>query len=123
MLTLEPQDLGWVAGFYEGEATIGVSGGRRGCALQIAVSQKDAEPLYRLQELTGVGNVRPPLACRPTYVWTIARVDEVTEFIHAIFPLLSRRRQRQILKVIQRCNARRRSMAPLQRRRPHRITV
>lgn len=108
MQTLEPQDLGWVAGFYEGEASIAASGGKRGVALQITIAQKDPEPLYRLQALTGIGNINGPCACRTTHVWATAKSSDVTDFIHAIFPLLSTRRQRQIFKAVQRANTGRR---------------
>jgi hypothetical protein len=85
-------DIAWLAGFYEGEGTIKNSGGR----VNVRISQKDPETLYRTRELIG-GSIHIVRADSAEYYCHVLSVygDNARRFIQAIFPHLSERRRMQ----------------------------
>lgn len=106
------EQLGWVAGFLEGEGCFRVSGQARCKRLQMRITATqagDAESLERLCEYTNAGRItgpyedsRPNTRTQPYYVWTCTRKDDVARIMEAVFPLMSSRRQDKIQKVFMR---------------------
>ena len=84
-------DLGYAAGFYEGEGSV-CSTNDSSCCVNIA--QKDSEPLVKLQELFG-GNIN---LYNGYHYWRLYG-DECKAFIVLIFNQLSARRRKQIEEV------------------------
>lgn len=86
-------DIAWLAGFYEGEGTIKCSGNR----INVRISQKDPETLYRTRELIG-GSIHIVRADSEQYYCHVLSVygDNARRFIQAIYPFLSERRKEQV---------------------------
>lgn len=82
----------WVAGFLEGEGSFGVTGG---LILQITVSQKQRQPLDRLQSTIG-GNInRIYWQGRKYWRLTLCGNHKVEPWLILLRPLMSPRRQWQ----------------------------
>ena len=84
---IRTSDIGWAAGFYEGEGSFLEPG-------YVTITQKDPEPLYRIQHL--FGGVAPK-KYGEYYYWRIYDL-EMRQFVLTIFTFLSKRRRAQILK-------------------------
>lgn len=106
MKPLSDIDRGWVAGLFEGEgcfrAAQSGSGPHRYPRAQMM--QVDRSVLERLQSVTGLGTIsgpytdsRPGTRSQPYSVWGVYGAQAADEFAVSIFPLLSERRQQQIL--------------------------
>lgn len=99
------EELGWVAGFLEGEGSVSVSWtGPKRANKQIAwqCSQVQREPLERLQRYTGVGKISGPYDYQrgnrqPFSIWRLARSADFDHLVCSVFHLLSPRRKAQIL--------------------------
>jgi hypothetical protein len=97
-------DLGWAAGFYEGE---GYSRARKGGGgLEVVVGQVSTEPLDKLQRLFG-GSIRKDTKrqtynphAQPFYFWTIGGVA-ARKFLEAIYPhVIAPKRRVQIYETM-----------------------
>jgi hypothetical protein len=73
----------WAAGFVESGAQ--VSPWKRGVSLR--VRRKDPEPLYRLQEITGVGAVIEPREGTTRYTYHASNA-EVVQIVNELAPAL-----------------------------------
>lgn len=102
-------DLGWVAGFLEGEGCfyLNGSGAHRYCA--ISATQKQKDPLNRLQSLLG-GNIYQ--TTRGLWHWGLTKGIRAEEMMEILRPLMSPRRQEQIDLVLAGKSVRRRQGAP-----------
>ena len=96
-MKLSDIDLGWVAGFIEGEGYFGWAG----TTPNIQVAQVQYWPLEKMKELCG-GNIsflkRKAIKGEIYYRWYIYGKG-ATELIKLIYPLLSPRRKEQAKKV------------------------
>jgi len=84
-------DIGYAAGFYEGEGTFFKVSSGKSCI--VSITQKDPEPLVKMQKLFG-GEIR---VSNGYNYWRLHGV-KARGFILTIFSLLSRRRKEQILR-------------------------
>lgn len=109
------RDIVWTAGFYEGEGSCSKYN-RRSPALygaQAAVGQKNLWPLQWLKARFGgsIGRAHPERVMSPFGVpydnsnWQLCG-PRARGFLMTIFPLLSPRRQSQILASFQLCDVR-----------------
>lgn len=106
--SIHPLDLGWAAGFLEGEGHFRAwrspraaiaDPERRYVYMQAQATQKDREPLERLQAILG-GKVYGPYANNrgATYhLWTVTGSAAV-DVVALVEPHLSTRRREQIAK-------------------------
>jgi hypothetical protein len=87
-------EVAWAAGLYEGE---GHASGVKGRTIA-HVTQKDPEVLFRLREMFG-GRIEMFRSGTPKYchMWKLYG-DRARTFFQAIYPMLSSRRQEQVLK-------------------------
>lgn len=86
-MSVSLKNIGWAAGFYEGERSFVKPG-------VVSICQKDPEPLYKIWNLFGGA---PPEKYGNYYYWRIYGV-EARQFLLTIFSFLSRRRKKQILE-------------------------
>ena len=97
---MNAKQLGWIAGFLEGEGYFGIGdGGRSGATVR--VTQVQREPLERLQDLLG-GSVKPRLPKpphSPAHVWTLCGKHAVG-LMMTIYGMMSPRRKDKIKKVL-----------------------
>lgn len=96
---MELKDIGWIAGFLEGEGYFGIT---RTCSV-IAVSQVNPEPLKKLQRLLG-GKI---CHCKNNHInhnnfdrWSV-HASRAVGIMMTVFPLMSLKRRDKIRKVIQ----------------------
>jgi hypothetical protein len=102
MNKLTELEIGYVAGLFDGEGTIGYYQGRiAGFSLRVKIVLTDFRPIYWLKEKLGIGFVtyrkrKPP--CRDVMEWQAKSRADVKEFLRAIEPyLLIKREQAQLL--------------------------
>ena len=91
------RDLGWAAGFLEGEGSFN----RRGCE-RVSAVQVNKEPVDRLLALFGGATVqyeRKHPVWKPTWQWYISG-SRARGVMMTLFPLLSHKRQDQIRHAI-----------------------
>lgn len=79
-------NIGWAAGFYEGEGSFIEPG-------YVSITQKDINPLIKIRDIFG-GKIN---LYNGYYYWRLHGL-EMRQFILTIFTLLSDRRRKQILK-------------------------
>lgn len=98
-------DLGWAAGFIDGEGYFGYSTLSNGMAVQFATSQSGSpELLYKLQGILGCGKVTGPYkhssggSRKPIYRFAIYG-KKVLPMMDKMYPLLGTAKQKQIDKV------------------------
>jgi hypothetical protein len=90
-------ELGWCAGFFEGEGNFEHSLDRR----RVCVTNCDLESLERFQKRMGVGTIHGPYGTeknptwKPRYQWRVSYWLDVKSVIEMLWPLLSQRRQDQ----------------------------
>jgi len=91
------RDLGWAAGFYEGEGTCCFATGSH----RAVINQVEREPLERMQRYFGGHIYRIParLSSQPSWRW-IANGARARGILLTLYALLSAKRQAQIRKVI-----------------------
>ena len=92
-MKLSAKDLGWVAGFIEGEGTFGWAG----TTPTVSAAQVQYWPLERMKALCGGSIItlkRKEVVGQIYFRWYIYGVG-ATELIKLIYPLLSPRRQEQ----------------------------
>ena len=98
-------NLDWAAGFFEGEGTVRINKGRISSpwAFGLQVGNSDIEVLKKFQEAVfGFGTIYGPyrpygnLTKKEYYVWSCNRRIEVQKIKDVLYPLLSKRRKKQI---------------------------
>lgn len=114
-------DLGWAAGFLEGEGSFGFNGKRGGSGTpSIQAAQVQEWPLLRLKELFG-GTVScyPPRKPQhsPYHQWSRCG-GAAMAIMQRLLPLMSPKRQEQILVALDKANARRGRLWALGQRKP-----
>jgi hypothetical protein len=93
-------DLGWIAGFLEGEGSFGLSGRNRQSP-RVRAPQLQREPLDRLQRLLG-GKIalQPPTSgTQPVHHWALD-TNRSVQLMMTLYTLMSPRRQQQIAKAL-----------------------
>lgn len=95
---LEPVQIGWLAGMFEGEGCITTFGrARHGYDMwQAKIKSTDPDVLIRLRDWTGLGNIHEMKLqprCKPAQMWVIGSQPQVNAFLSTIYPLLGERRQ------------------------------
>ncbi len=101
-------DLGWLAGIYEGEGSVGIRVRERkggvSVGVQVQLSSTDKDMIERLHALIP-GSTRCVQKMMPgrkrVYKWNISKVDLAIKFLKCIHPYLSVRRQDQIDRVLE----------------------
>ena len=78
----EPE-AAWVGAFIEADGSVCLSRGRKAAA-NIAVTQKDIEPISALLRLTGVGRVY--LDRNRIWQWVVCAQGDVAQIIQRILP-------------------------------------
>jgi hypothetical protein len=84
-------EIGYAAGFYEGEGSADCRDG----SLRVTLPQKDRQPLVFLQRYFG-GSMAPPGADGMSYLYLTGK--RAWDFLVQIAPLLSERRLDQLVK-------------------------
>lgn len=90
----------WLAGFYEGEGSIGFhtrDGG--GSSLRIAQHVRDKELLDKCVTITQMGKVYISKT-KPVAVWTVTGVANIYKLAKQLYPHLGSRRQGQLIRAI-----------------------
>ncbi len=101
-------EIGWLAGLVEGEGCIGIfSNGRhtKQKAVTISINMTDFDIIFRLQQITGMGNINPkppknPLH-KPQLCWRVAKQKDVLQLLYTVWPILGERKQRAASNAIQ----------------------
>jgi hypothetical protein len=91
-------DLGWAAGFMEGECSFSISNGKFRTPL-LSCPQKGTEPLERLHKLFPLNGTVHKRGGREMYVWSVAGAYAVA-IMFTVYLLMSKRRQGQIRNAI-----------------------
>ncbi len=97
--------LHWAAGFFEGEGTIRLNRSKRSPrpTMGFQVINTDLEALERFRDgVGGLGDIGGPygpygVSKKRTYCWRANRFNDVNALKGFLYPLLSARRQQQIL--------------------------
>jgi hypothetical protein len=74
----------WAAGFLESGAQLGPWKG----GVSLRIMRKDPDPLYRLQDVTGVGEVQEPQGDRLERFSYMAFNEDAAELIRVLQPML-----------------------------------
>jgi hypothetical protein len=92
------QIIYWAAGVYEGEASCSTLRKDQYSYPRVTLPQKDPEILYRLQKYFG-GRVTPSIRKNYLHFWACYSA-RAAGFLLTIYPILSKRRQEQVRKVL-----------------------
>ena len=108
------QALFWFAGLYEGEGSVqgrhyqNKDNGRFYFSLSLRIDMTDEDTINTVQKYFG-GKVNPRRKLLPgrkqTWIWQLAKKDEVIALAEKILPYLSIRRRAQLNDAITRCKA------------------
>ena len=92
---MDPFEIAWAAGFFDGEGTTSYSPATK--ATRIQISQKDPELLHRFREAVGVGVVKGPYKNGKGEVWQyrLSRRADVQVVIEALWPHLGSAKRAQ----------------------------
>jgi hypothetical protein len=99
MRKLSDFELGWVVGIIEGEGTIHIDNHQRSRGV-IAVNMTDADTVYKLEAVTGIGRVYGPYTqkqanCKPYWRWAVSSYSELQMLLSAVKQHLGSRRSEQ----------------------------
>lgn len=96
---LDPLDIAWLAGLFEGEGCIHV-GGKTGNRTRLTVNMTDADVVTRCRDLTGVGSLRwrEHPQWKPQLIWSVSHRRDVARLLLAMVPLLGERRRAKALE-------------------------
>lgn len=92
-------DIGWVAGIIDGEGTICFRPSSKG-SCYTEVSMTTPESIFKLKNVTGLGNTRGPYyreGKKPFWVWHVGDSRELARLYLAIYPFLSIEKKRQLI--------------------------
>lgn len=99
---MELVDLGWAAGFYEGEGHLSKSTGNGGPL--VSISQCNREPLEKIQSLFG-GQIYGPKQVKggnqDVFIWQLTKHSVSKHFMYSILPWLSSKKQEDALNKIE----------------------
>lgn len=123
-MAIDLQALYWSAGFYEGEGCVRLNKGRDGAPVTMGfqIINTDLEALERFRRgVGGLGDIGGPYGPysatkKPTYCWRANRFKDVNALKGLLFPLLSSRRQEQILAAHAKSSSPRRGRWPLKQK-------
>ena len=93
------KDMGWAAGFLEGEGYFGMNTG----SPLITAFQLDQEPLRYLKDIFKLGTLRGPYKTalgKPVYCYKVCGICAV-QIMLTIFSLMSLRRKEKIKNIIE----------------------
>lgn len=97
---MDIHEMGWVAGFYEGEGCFAVNHNRYGHpnAVRLTIAQRNEEPLLWVLDVVGIGKVTHRLI-RGKDFWNYDAGKSLNALYIAeqLWPYLSERRQDQII--------------------------
>jgi len=91
----------WLAGLYEGEGCINAQWGRGRPVphVQMRIAMTDLDVLEKARDLAGMGRLTGPYqqkgSCKPRWVWSVARWNDVLLFVERVMPHLCARRRAQ----------------------------
>lgn len=91
----DPKEIGWAAGFYEGEGTFVFTCGY----ISMSIHQVDKWPLVRFLATVGAGSISGPYshsANQPQWYWTCGGWERCKQVVELMWDDLSPRRQQQI---------------------------
>ena len=102
---LDIAKLNWSAGFFEGEGTLRINRGRAGShsTMGFQIINCDLSALERFRAgVAGIGDIGGPygpygVSKKKTYCWRANRFRDVNALKGLLYPLLSSRRQQQII--------------------------
>lgn len=121
---MEPTEIAWAAGFWDGEGCAYIQKGRPRkdgtIALRpgLAISQSGGddvapEVLLRFQRIVGCGAVTGPYVyknphARPAWRWALHARSEITDVVALLWPYLGTEKRDQAMDMLDRCEASRR---------------
>lgn len=93
MNEMKPEDIGYMAGIFEGEGWI-VTNKRSGARLSVAMT--DFDVIEKLHSQTGIGRLHGPFikktGKKPQLEWNVNRQKDLADLLNAILPFLCDRR-------------------------------
>lgn len=95
-------EAAWLAGFFEGEGSVGVYNNQP--RLSIGQHYRSVDTLERVLEITGVGAIHGPYRVdsgSPICGYQVTKLHDVYSMIKVIYPYLLTRRQAQCDEVIE----------------------
>lgn len=100
-IELSAFDLGWVVGIMDGEGWFGA----RACRPVAQLVMTDEDVVLRMREVTGLGSVTGPHDPKDGvrklfWKWSITSRDDAAEFMRALKPHMSIRRQARIAEIL-----------------------
>ena len=99
---MNDMELGWLAGFFDGEGWIASRNNGRGITL--AIENSDLDLLERVLQYTGEGHISGPRTRSPkrksTWTWQVTDWPGSSRLLLAIYPLLSDRRKARVLELM-----------------------
>jgi len=88
-------EAAWLAGFFEGEGSVGIYNNQP--RLSIGQHARSVDTLERVLDIAGVGAINGPyrVDTNPICFYTLGQANEIYRFIKTIYPHLLSRRQEQ----------------------------
>jgi len=101
---MDPLDLAWAGGLFEGEGCFTVQNQRGKCYPVASVSSTDRSTLDRFVRAVGLGKVYGPYrqggkGTKPVYLWQLHN-SKVGNLLHLLDPWLSERRRTRARDVL-----------------------
>lgn len=93
MKPMDPGDLGYLAGIFDGEGWIVTN---RKTAVSLNIAMTDFDVIYKLHDQTGIGSIEGPFTTKKgkklQLKWVVRKQEELTQLLHLIMPFLCERR-------------------------------
>lgn len=107
--SLSDVDVAWLAGLFEGEATFGYAGTRRGVkAVRITLAMSDRDVVQRAYELVGSGSFNPDRVkfskkfpnAKPMYEFSMGSQKDCQDLMLLLLPHMGTRRSLRLMELI-----------------------
>jgi len=103
---LDPREIAWAAGLFEGEGSIGASRNRKKKTQTplLQLSMTDGDTVQRFASILGLGRTYRPydrgLNCKPSYTWRLTSFEKAQAVIAMFWPWLGVRRKKRALEIL-----------------------
>lgn len=103
VLPMDSLDIAWLAGIVEGEGCFNGPENSSG-SFKLRVQMSDKDIIDRLQQITGVGTIKPKKSkegLRQNWTWGVYTTADTVRLACAMAPLLGERRRAKIMELIE----------------------
>jgi hypothetical protein len=101
---MNPTDVAWAAGLFEGEGSVIMTSARVGKTPKLALSMTDEDVVRRFYQKVGLGHVNGPYirtdGTKPQWAWNVTSFEKVQALIAQWWPWLGSRRRARATEVL-----------------------